>query len=103
MVNYVTEVTFAVHVLSKRLATPTDYDMKMLKHLGRHLLGVRDYALFFPRAGEADILECYTDSDRAGDTIDRKSVSCGVLCCGGCTLLEYSRGQCTQALSSGEA
>ncbi|CAK0822283.1 unnamed protein product [Prorocentrum cordatum] len=103
MVNYVTEVTFAVHVLSKRLATPTDNDMKRLKHLGRYLLGVRDYALFFPRAGEADILECYTDSDWAGDTIDRKSVSCGVLCCGGCTLLEYSRGQSTQALSSGEA
>ncbi|CAK0814682.1 unnamed protein product, partial [Prorocentrum cordatum] len=103
MVNQVTEVTFAVHVLSKRLAAPTDNDMKRLKHLGRYLLGVRDYALFFPRAGEVDILECYTDSDWAGDTIDRKSVSCGVLCCGGCTLLEYSRGQSSQALSSGGA
>eukprot|EP00959_Pyramimonas_sp_CCMP1952_P238884 4991996-Pyramimonas_sp.AAC.1 len=45
--------------------------MKRLKHLGRYLLGVRDYALFFPRAGEADSLECYADSDWAGDSIDR--------------------------------
>eukprot|EP00959_Pyramimonas_sp_CCMP1952_P141919 2970885-Pyramimonas_sp.AAC.1 len=66
--------------------------MKRLKHLGRYLLGVRDYGLFFPKEGEVDILECYTDSDWAGDTVDRKSVSCGVLSCGGCTLLEYSRG-----------
>eukprot|EP00959_Pyramimonas_sp_CCMP1952_P409770 8587912-Pyramimonas_sp.AAC.1 len=35
MVNYVTEVAFAVHVLlSKRLAAPTINDMKRLKHLG---------------------------------------------------------------------
>eukprot|EP00959_Pyramimonas_sp_CCMP1952_P028419 595862-Pyramimonas_sp.AAC.1 len=34
MVNYVTEVTFAVHVLSKRLAAPTINDMKRLEHLG---------------------------------------------------------------------
>ncbi|CAK0818910.1 unnamed protein product [Prorocentrum cordatum] len=39
MVNYVTEVAFAVHVLSKRLAAPTDNDTKRRKHLGRYLLG----------------------------------------------------------------
>ncbi|CAK0871316.1 unnamed protein product, partial [Prorocentrum cordatum] len=103
MINYITEATFAVHVLSKRMSKPTVNDMKRLKHLGRYLLGVRDYGLFFPKEGGVDILECYTDSDWAGDTVDRKSVSCGVLSCGGCTLLEYSRGQCTQALSSAEA
>ncbi|CAK0850526.1 unnamed protein product, partial [Prorocentrum cordatum] len=69
MVNYVTEVTFAVHVLSKRLATPTDNDMKRLKQFGRYLLGVQDYALFFP--GEA---EYYASVTAAAEAIHLQSV-----------------------------
>ena len=103
MVNYVTEAVFAVHVLSKRLSSPTKSDFKRLKHLGRYLIGVKDPALFFPVSGGTDVLDCYSDSDWAGDACDRKSVACGVIICGGCTLLEYARGQCVQALTSSEA
>ena len=103
MIHYVTEAIFAVHVLSKRFSQPTKNDMLGLKRLGRYLLGVRDYALFFPKAGEVDFLECFSDSDWAGDACDRKSVACGTIVCGGCTLLEYSRGQAVQSLSSAEA
>ncbi len=70
--------------------------------LARYLLGVvRDYALFFPVAGDVDYLERF--SDRAGDARDRKSASCGVIARGGCTLLECSRGQAVQSLGSAEA
>ena len=103
MIHYVTEAIFAVHVLSKRLSQPTKNDMLRLKRLGRYLLGVRDYALFFPKVGEVDFSECFSDSAWAGDACDRKSVACGVIVCGGCTLLEYSRGQAVQSLSSAEA
>jgi hypothetical protein len=103
MVNYVTEAVFAVHILSKRLASTTKADMKRLKHFGRYLIGVKDMALYFPKAGDIETLECYSDSDWAGDACDRKSVACGIIQCGGCTLLEYARGQLCHALSSGEA
>ena len=96
-VNYVTEAAFAVHVLSKRLSKPAISDVKRLKQFGRYLRGVRDYAPFFPRAGEIHVLERCADSAWAGDATDRKSVACGVMRCGGCALLEYSRGQNARA------
>ena len=58
---------------------------------------------FFPKPGEVDFLECFSDSDWAGDACDRKCVACCVIVCGGCTLLKYSRGQAVQSLSSAEA
>ena len=88
MVHYVTEAILAVHVLSKRLSQPTKNDMVRLKRLARYLIGVRDYALFFPVAGEVDYSECFSDSDWAGDACDRKSVACGIIVCGNCTVLE---------------
>jgi hypothetical protein len=48
-------------------------------------------------------LECYSDSDRAGDACHRKSVACGVIEGGGCALLSYARGQVVHAVSSAEA
>ena len=90
-------------MLTKRLSNPTQNDSLRLKRLGRYLLGVRDMGLFLPMRGDAEILECYSDSDSAGDACDRKSVACGIITCGGCVLLEYTMGQAVHALSSGEA
>ena len=77
--------------------------MNRLRRFARYLRGVVDFGVFIPRAGAYDILECYIDADWAGDTIDRKSISCGAIQCGGATLFEYARGQSIQALSSAES
>ena len=73
-----------------------------LKHMARYLQGTRDLGIWFPRLGGTTTLECYTDTDWAGDKTDRRSVGCGAIFLGDCLLLEYSRAQSVTGLSSGE-
>ena len=78
--------------------------MHRLKHFARYLAGIQGkLGMYFPKDGDYDVIECFSDSDWAGDQTDRKSISCGVFRCGDCTLSEFSRGQAIQALSSAEA
>ena len=106
MVTYVSEVTYAVHVLSKRLTKTTKADMGRLKHFGRYLVGVSEFAIFLPRSSKQDMnvnLDCYSDTDWAGDACDRRSVACGYIEADGCPIREYTKGQAVESLSSGEA
>jgi hypothetical protein len=102
LVNSRPDLIFVVHILSKRLSAPCKADIGRLRHLARYLQGTRDLAIWFPVAGDYNIMECFCDTDWAGDKIDRKSVGCGVIQCGGCTLVEFARGQAVTGLSSGE-
>ena len=59
--------------------------------------------VWFPTEGNTDKIIVSTDSDWAGCKRTRKSTSCIVIQCGGCTLYTASVGQSIHSQSSGEA
>lgn len=103
MVNNRGDTGFAVRELSKRLRNPTEADWTRLTRLARYLKGTIHIAVFIPVEGEMKYLDMVSDTDWAGDRLERKSTACGCISCGGAPQMEYTRGQELQALSSGEA
>lgn len=94
---------FAVRELSKKMKQPNEADWLRLLRLGRYLVGTMDIAIFLPKEGSMEWLEMKSDTDWAGDVLDRNSTACGVIDIGNCPLYEFTRGQSVHALSSGEA
>ncbi|KAJ8889827.1 hypothetical protein PR048_009331 [Dryococelus australis] len=87
------DISYSVCYLSIFLNKPTEQLWKA---------GKRDLCLTFKPSSD-DKLICYSDSDWAGDKLDRKSVSGCVLLHGKNTILWGSRKQGTVALSTAEA
>ena len=99
------DIQWAVRMLACKMRSPTQHDMRSLRHLVRYLEGTKDMAIAFPRRNQAITqVECYCDSDWASHhTVARRSVSGGVLYVNNCLMLSWSRGQTVTAMSSGEA
>ena len=94
---------FAVHEVSKTLASPGDADLPRLRRLGRYLFGTKKLKIMIRKCNDPQNLDAYTDADGSGDSINRKSTSGGILKIGSATLREFTKGQSCQTLSSGES
>ena len=101
--NFMPVSSYAVKELSHGLSSPTEADMRRLKRFARWLRGQSGLGIWFPREGRPDKLFSDTDSDWAGDKVQRKSTSCHYIHIGNCLLTDSSKQQTVIAQSSGEA
>ena len=101
------EIRFAVKELARRMAAPSQGDLRALKRLGRYLRGRPRLVLHYPLQGEAaggrnpDFLYTPVDSNWADCRETRRSTSGGALQHGAHTLATWSVTQAVQTLSSG--
>ena len=103
LLKYRPDITFAVHEVSKTLASPGDADLRRLRRLGRYLLGTQKLVIMIRKINDPENLDSETDADWSGDSINRKNTSGGILKISLATLTEFTKGQCCQTLSSGES
>lgn len=68
------DVVFSVSLLSRYMSKPTQNHMAAAKRVLRYLQGTHDYGIMYMKGGK-DCMNAYTDSDYAGDLMDRKSTS----------------------------
>ena len=85
------------------MSAPTVFGMLALKHLARYLIGARRVDSKYIYQEEYEDISIWTDSDWAGDRIERKSTSGGVVMLGNHCIKTWSSIQKTVALSSAEA
>lgn len=89
--------------LARKLTKPLRGDLQALHRLARYLLRTGHYRQHLRRSGTWAITT-HCDADwGGGDTLDRRSVTGGVVFLCGCVLVSFARVQHVTALSSGEA
>ena len=97
------DLQHAVMRLSRCVGAPTRRSMKALKRLVRYLLHTRKWVQHLVGEGPWQVVG-QSDADwAAGDAIDRRSVTGGIIKLGGVLLASFSRMQQSTALSSGES
>jgi hypothetical protein len=100
-VNTRPDIAVTASILGRKVTNPSVADWTEAKRVLKYLKGTKDFGLFLEP--NEIILECYVDSDWAGDIRDRKSNS-GYLFKLGNSLIEWkSRKQQCVSLSSTEA
>ena len=102
------DIAYAVSYLSRFVGGWDKSHCEAIRHLLRYLQGTRHVAINYYCRQHQDqnqsiIPEIYSDSDWAGDTIDRKSVSGWLVMMGGGPIAWSSKKQKTVAQSSCEA
>lgn len=69
------DLSYVVGVVSRFMESPTKMHQQALKHILRYVAGSVDYGLVYTRREEASLLIGYSDSNLAGDIVDRKSTT----------------------------
>jgi hypothetical protein len=95
------DILVAVSILARFSQSPTAYCHRGAKRVVRYLRGTTDIALVY-RSGTTEI-NAFEDSDYAGNTIDRKSVSVYFIKLGNVACIWGSKKQIAVALSTCEA
>ena len=95
-----TDIAYAVGILSRHLAKPSEMHMKCAKHVLRYLKGTQDIGHHYTGDSSLDI---YCDSDWASDKSDRKSITGYIVRYGGAPISWKSKKQTTVAMSTTEA
>ena len=107
MVNYLSQDRVDIQYLckdaSRRMAKPRVGDRKMLKRIGRYLVGAPRYVQSFQWQAPVNHLQVFTDSDWASCRATCRSKSGGVMMCGLHCVKTWSSTQATVALSCAEA
>lgn len=96
------DIATAVGILCRRVEKPTKRDWEAVKRVMRYLAFTINKSLQLSSTDTME-LECFVDSDWAGDKTDRKSTSGYVFCLGKGTVAWSSRKQTSVATSSTEA
>jgi hypothetical protein len=99
------DIQYAAKEVSRDMASPKKGSWKKIKRLGRYLL---QYPRLVWQFVDADVesteyLDVFSDSDWAGDKMERKSTSGGVAMIAGGVIKTWSSSQRTLSLSVGEA
>jgi hypothetical protein len=98
------DLQYATKCICAGMSKPSEEGLVKIKHAARYLVGASRLIWTFEFNGDdADMIECYVDSDWAGDSKTRKSTSGGLMVVGGTCLKSWSRSQRSRALSSSEA
>ena len=95
-----TDIAYAVGILSRHLAKPSEMHMKCAKHVLIYLKGTQDIGHHYTGDSSLDI---YCDSDWASDKSDRKSITGYIVRYGGAPISWKSKKQTTVAMSTTEA
>lgn len=67
------DITYAVGVVSRFMERPTVKHQQAVKHILRYVKGTVNHGLAYARSGTRKVITGYTDSDLAGDVVDRRS------------------------------
>lgn len=67
------DISYAVGVVSRFMSKPTEKHQQAVKHILRYVKGTVDHGLIYANEKSGKVLLGYTDSDLAGDVVDRKS------------------------------
>ncbi|KAG6572596.1 Integrase catalytic core protein [Phytophthora cinnamomi] len=102
------DIAYAVHRVTRRTHEPRVSDWRLAEKIARYLKGTVDtkFAMHAPRGSMSEdtiVVEGYSDADFAGDRVDRKSVSGGVLMVCGMVAGWICKKQGSVALSTMEA
>jgi hypothetical protein len=98
------DISYYVSKLSQFNTAPSSDHLKAAKHVLRYLLATKDLKLHYGSSESNDgIVIGFSDSDWAGDKVDRKSTTGYTFQVGGGSISWTSRKQTTIALSSTEA
>ena len=97
------DLQYASKCISRYMTRPCEKGWKMIKRVGRYLIGHGRMVQSFPFGHDHEMVIGYGDSDWAGCKTDQKSTSGGVLTWGGHVVKTWSSTQQTLSLSSGEA
>lgn len=97
------DVAFAVNYLARFQANPQTEHWMLIKRICRYLRGTSSYGLMFLCQETAHPIQCYVDSDFAGDIKSTKSTTGFLLFVYGCPVHWCSRLQSIVAQSSAEA
>jgi hypothetical protein len=96
------DLSYVVGIVSRYMQEPHEIHWKAAKRILRYVQGTINYGIHYSTACTLDLIG-YTDSDWAGDSIDRKSTSGYVLNLGSGPICWSSKKQSSIALSSTEA
>ena len=96
------DLSFAVGVLARGGANPTEVDKKMACRVLGYIKRTRSVGLKYRKGANLELMG-FADADRGGDLSDRKSISGVVLTLGGSPISWSSRKQKCVAQSSCEA
>ena len=99
------DIQYAAKEISRDMAKPKKGSWKKIKRLGRYLLQYPRLIWQFEDAdvGAIEYVDVFSDSDWAGDKVERKSTSGGVAMIAGGVIKTWSSTQGTLSLSVGEA
>ncbi|XP_074342579.1 secreted RxLR effector protein 161-like [Apium graveolens] len=67
------DISYAVGVVSRFMQNPTEKHQQAVKHILRYVKGTVHYGLVYANEKNRNILYGFSDSDLAGDVIDRRS------------------------------
>ncbi|GBM04437.1 Retrovirus-related Pol polyprotein from transposon TNT 1-94 [Araneus ventricosus] len=96
------DISYAVGVLSQVLDKPQQVHWNMIKRIMRYLKGTEKCGILF-QFNEDNTLQCFTDSDYAGDPLSRRSISGMIFMSYGGAVSWRSQRQSCIALSTTEA
>jgi hypothetical protein len=96
------DLSYAVGAVSRYMQEPHELHWKAAKRILRYVQGTITYGIHYAANCSLDLIG-FTDSDWAGDSIDRKSTSGYVLSLGSDPICWSSKKQSAIALSSAEA
>jgi hypothetical protein len=93
-------LSYDVGVASRFMERPTTPHLKAVKHILRYVKGTVHYGLVYQRHMKKEVITGYSDSDLAGDIVDRRSTG-GIAFYVNDSLISWrSQKQKTVALSS---
>lgn len=96
------DIAFAVNMVARKLANPTEADWTAVKRIMRYLRGTQDLCLTYNRSNNQGLI-AYCDADLAGDIETAKSTSGSVVMFGGGPIAWRSKRQTMVSRSSTEA
>lgn len=96
------DLMFAVSLISRFMASPTQLHFAVVKRIMRYLKGTMEYGIWYERRETSNLI-AYTDSDYAGDIDDSRSTSGYVFLLSGGAVAWASRKQPIVTLSTTEA
>ena len=97
------DIQYATKEVARGMAVPRQSHWEKLIRLAKYLLGKKRYVLKFGYQKQVYALNCFGDSDFAGEIDTRKSTSGGLMCLGDHPIKTWSSTQSVVALSTGEA
>ncbi|PRQ17191.1 putative RNA-directed DNA polymerase [Rosa chinensis] len=96
------DITYAVSLVSQFMHSPTTHHLQIVKRILRYLKGTVDRGIIMKNNGHFNLVG-YSDSDWAGNSIDRKSTTGYCTFIGGNLVTWKSKKQTVVARSSAEA